>query len=72
MEMNWSYENAAEGKHFVVTELGYEKTPDKVKPERKIGEPIRGFEYRVPVSWIEKGYVEEKEICLKFRAITGK
>lgn len=61
MEQDWRSKDAEKGNHFVVTERGYEKTPDKVKPERKVGEPIRGFEYRVPMSWIAKGYVEEKK-----------
>jgi hypothetical protein len=33
-----------------------------VKPERKIGEPVfptLGFDKSVPMSWLEKGYVEE-------------
>lgn len=51
---------AAEGKRFVLTEKGYEKTPDKVKLERKVGESIKGYENSVPVSWIEKGYVIEQ------------
>lgn len=50
---------AKKGYHFVLTKKGYKKTPDKVKPERKAGYPVRGFERRVPTSWIEKGYVEE-------------
>ena len=53
--------NAGEGKIFVVTNKGYEKTPDKVKPERAIGKPVKGFERSVPVSWLNKGYVEEVE-----------
>lgn len=52
--------NAAKGKKFVLTEKGYKRTPDKVKPERKVGEPLKGFEVSVPASWIEKGYVIEK------------
>ena len=58
-EYNTSAQN---GKHFVLTEYGYNKTPDRVKLERRIDEPIKGFEYRVPTSWIEKGYVVEREI----------
>lgn len=50
---------AGNGKHFVLTKHGYGKTPDKVKPERKAGEPVRGFETKVPTSWINKGYVKE-------------
>lgn len=44
---------------FVCTQVGYEKTPDHVKPERGAGKPIKGFEHSVPQSWIQKGYVEE-------------
>ncbi|GLG89146.1 hypothetical protein [Sellimonas catena] len=47
------------GKKFVLTDYGYSRTPEAVKKERKIGKPITGFEQKVPVSWIEKGYVEE-------------
>lgn len=58
--MKNKYNTRAEKKnHFVLTEHGYRNTPDKVKPERKVGEPIKGFEYKVPSLWIEKGYVEE-------------
>ena len=52
-------QEAQKGKQFLLTENGYNHTPDNVKHERNIGEPIKGFETRVPVSWIEKGYVEE-------------
>ncbi len=52
-------ENAKEGKIFVLTEYGYEKTPCNVKSERAVGKPVKGFEYSVPASWIEKQYVEE-------------
>ena len=51
---------AENGKNFVLTEYGYQKTPDHVKPERAVGEPVKGFENRVPVSWLENGYVVEK------------
>lgn len=50
---------AEKGNIFVLTKKGYSKTPDKVKHERKIGKPIKGFEHTVPASWYEKGYVEE-------------
>lgn len=52
--------NAEKGKIFVLTEKGFNETPDSVKHERKIGNPIKGFEYKVPTSWILKGYVEEQ------------
>lgn len=51
--------SAADGNHFVLTKKGYEQTPDKVKPEREIGCPLKGFEYDAPTSWVEKGYVVE-------------
>lgn len=55
-----AYNKSAEkGNMFVLTEKGYKKTPDKVKPERKIGSPVKGFQYRVPTAWVSKGYVEE-------------
>lgn len=50
---------ADQGKRFILTGYGYKKTPEDVKAERKIGEPVRGFEQRVPVSWVRKGYVKE-------------
>ena len=50
---------AQKGNTFVLTEKGYRKTPDAVKPERKVGEPVRGFEKTVPVSWVNNGWVEE-------------
>lgn len=50
---------AKDGCIFVCTEYGYENTLDHIKPERAVGEPVKGFEYSVPVSWVEKGYVEE-------------
>ena len=48
------------GNVFVLTEKGYNKTPDEVKPEREIGKPLKGYEERVPASWIQKGYVVER------------
>lgn len=51
------FEIAEPGKQFVVTEYGYKKTPDAVKPEREVGKPVKGFEDKVPPSWIKKGYV---------------
>lgn len=41
---------------------GYDKTPDYVKHERKIGIPIKGYELSIPASWIQKGYVVEELI----------
>ena len=50
---------AKEGNHFVVTEKGYECTPDDIKDERAVGKPVTGFEDKVPQSWVDKGYVVE-------------
>lgn len=54
-------QEAQHGKHFTLTEKGYKNTPDHIKHERKIGEPVIGFENSVPVSWIEKGYVKQTQ-----------
>lgn len=53
---------AGKGKHFVLTKKGYDATPDKVKPERKIGEPLKHFEFSVPRSWVKNEWVEEKAV----------
>lgn len=55
-------QEAQKGKHFVLTKKGYDKTPDHVKHERKIGAPIKGYELSVPTSWIQKKYVVEELI----------
>lgn len=61
------FKNAKAGNIFLVTKKGYEKTPDKVKKKRKIGSPVKGFEYSVSASWIDKGYVKEyREAQLNF------
>lgn len=60
--------NAANGNYFGLTDHGYDCTPDKVKPEREVGKPVKGFERKVPVSWVEKGYVVEMAECLKGEA----
>ena len=43
---------AKNGKQFLLTEYGYQETPDHVKHERAVGEPVKGFESKVPVSWV--------------------
>lgn len=53
------YKYLENGKRFILTQIGYDATPDRVKPERKVGEPVKGFETRVPESWVLKGYVTE-------------
>jgi len=52
------FREVAEGSCFVLTAHGYECTPADIRPEREIGKPVKGFERRVPLSWIEKGFVE--------------
>lgn len=59
MRMGSAQAIADPGKRFVLTEYGYNQTPEDIKRERKIGEPVKEYEQSVPVSWIEKGYVEE-------------
>lgn len=61
MEQRGVKESAGAGKIFVLTNLGYEKTPNNIKSERAIGKPVKGFEYSVPASWLNKGYIEEIE-----------
>ena len=56
---------AAKGKHFVLTQKGYEAAPDHVKQEREVGKPVfpeLGFAESVPVSWVVNGWVEEVAI----------
>lgn len=63
--MNSYKVTASEGKKFVLTQKGYDATPDHIKPEREVGKPVfpsLGFTERVPASWIKKGYVEEVAI----------
>lgn len=47
---------------FVLTEKGYIRTLDHLKPEREIGKPIKHFEKAVPLSWYENGWVE---VCVE-------
>ena len=54
--------HAQYGKQFLLTEYGYQETSDHVKHEREVGKPVKGFETKVPASWIEKGYVKEATI----------
>lgn len=51
------YQIASPGKLFILTQKGYDNTPDAVKRERAVGKPLKGFEQKVPASWITKGYV---------------
>ena len=53
------YQEAVKGNIFVLTAYGLKCTPEKVKGERAEGKPVKGYEHRVPVSWIEKAYVRE-------------
>lgn len=53
------YQEAEEGNMFVLTPYGMECTPEKIRAERAVDAPVKGYEHRVPVSWVEKGYVRE-------------
>lgn len=59
MRMGSAKAIADSGKRFALTEYGYNQTPESIKRERRIGEPVEGYEQSVPVSWVKKGYVEE-------------
>ena len=52
------FATANRGYIFVLTEKGYNATPH-LKKERKIGEPLKGFEKRVSNTWLNNGWVEE-------------
>ena len=54
MRLGYSKAIADSGKQFVLTALGYEKTPERVKPERAVGKPIKGYESAVPLLWAKK------------------
>ena len=51
--------NAAAGNHFVLTQKGYDATPDHVKRERAVGKPVPSFAESVFTSWVKKGWVVE-------------
>ena len=51
------FKEAFKGFVFVLTEKGYECTPEAVKPERAVGKPVKGYEHRVPEGWLSKEYV---------------
>jgi hypothetical protein len=48
-----SYVECDEGEIFVVTQLGFDRMPEHMKKENKIGKPMKGYEKSVP----EKLYV---------------
>jgi hypothetical protein len=54
------YYVADKGSEFVLTIGGYLHVPEKLKADKavEVGEPLRGYEERVPKSWLEKGYVD--------------
>ena len=55
---------AKDGYQFVLTQHGYDTTPDNVKHEREVGKPVPGWPADcVPASWVDKWYVEEVLIC---------
>ena len=39
--------------------MGWNVPRRKSRGERAEGKPVKGYEHRVPVSWIEKAYVRE-------------
>ena len=47
------YKFIENGKFFALTKKGYDATPEPVKCERKVGQPIKGFETKVPESWVK-------------------
>ena len=51
---------ADKGCTFVLTKRGYDRTLEQIKPERTVGKPVPGFAEKVPASWVEKGYFEER------------
>ena len=57
--MGYYKTTAIQGNHFVLTEKGYEDTPDKLKSAREIGKPVYGFEESVPILWLQRGWVKE-------------
>ena len=57
--------NAKKGYCFVVTEDGYSFSVNcnqKLKEERAVGRPIKRYEFSVPDTWLENGWVREAEI----------
>ena len=59
MKQIWNKCYAEVDNQFVLTEAGYEKTPDSVRSKRKVGKPIRHFEKIVPALWVSEGWVIE-------------
>ena len=57
--MGYYKTTAIQGNHFVLTQKGYEDTPDKLKSEREIGKPVYEFEESVPTLWLQRGWVKE-------------
>lgn len=53
-----SYIKAKEGYKYALTELGFEDSRIRAKfdPSSKL---YKQFQYQVPSSWIDKGYVKE-------------
>lgn len=59
------YKMARFGYEWVLTQRGYDKTPDEIQPYRAVGTPVWAWSIytdSVPVSWVAKGYVEEVPI----------
>lgn len=53
------YKYLEDGRKYILTQKGYDESPEHVRHERKVGEPVTGFETHVPESWVSKGYVME-------------
>jgi hypothetical protein len=55
-----NYKVSQPGYIFVLTEKGYNYRKQS-NDDVKAGQTIPGYETMVPVSWIENGWVEERE-----------
>ena len=53
---------AEKGSIFVLTEEGYDfsvKAYPELAEERKVGSPVNRYEFMVPKTWIDEGWVKE-------------
>ena len=58
--MSCKWVEAGIGKMFVLTELGGEES--RIRDKYKVGSANKKlYEQKVPVNWVEKGYVREVE-----------
>lgn len=56
-----AFKMAEKGKQFVLTQKGYDRTPEHIKHERAVGKPVHNYKEYAPVRWVEKGWVKEVE-----------